>query len=463
MKEELEKRIEDYVRQPFGLLEVGCIRIGRHEFKDIRVQGRESAIQLQEMLNSASDRSRRNRLRKDGTRYYSEMPIGAPARLLSSEIDDYLQYMEHRGLRSRTIDANARSLALLMIVTGDIPVSRIDTKHIHKFWQLMQCAPPSLATTPRLQQLSADELIELGRQMGAPVPARATLELHRRFLATFFNGLVKAQAIPHSPLSAFPSIKKDLIEETHRSERLLGDDDLQKIFNPDSFLPWAMKFPHRWWCPMIGLYTGARINEVAQLKVADIVQEQGMWCIAFRKTIDADLANASGARSRQSLKGKSAVRTIPIAEPLLAAGLLDYVADIKSTGHPRLFPNLSAGISRKTGETNARYSQALLIQYGTYLKQLGFPKGVGFHAFRHTLATALDNLGVRTEDVALITGHSVVKTAPVLQASYYHTKPDCVRARQKAALDLYKPPVELPTYTRGQFRDRIGWGAKLYP
>ena len=40
---------------------------------------------------------------------------------------------------------------------------------------------------------------------------------------------------------------------------------------------------------MIGLYTGARISEVAQMKVADVVEQKGVLCFAIRKTIDADL------------------------------------------------------------------------------------------------------------------------------------------------------------------------------
>ena len=65
-----------------------------------------------------------------------------------------------------------------------------------------------------------------------------------------------------------------------------------------------MKAPHRWWVPMIGLHTGARINEVAQLKLNDIVQEAGVWCIKIQKTVDADLSHRDRNRSRQSLKAK---------------------------------------------------------------------------------------------------------------------------------------------------------------
>lgn len=63
----------------------------------------------------------------------------------------------------------------------------------------------------------------------------------------------------------------------------------------------------------------------------------------------------------------------------------------------------------------------------------------------------------------MITGHSVSKRVPVLQANYYHRKADAVRLRQSKALALYRPPVDLPVYTRGQFQERLGRGAKVYP
>lgn len=371
--------------------------------------------------------------------------------------------MARRNLQASTIKAAGRSLQILTMACGDIPVSRIDHKHIHTLWDLLRWAPPNLTTDDAYQGMPVEQLIGLGKKARVVSPAPATFELHHRFLTTFFNKLVKLRVIAFSPMEAFGDIKRDLIEDPNKPERLFSDQDLQRIFEPEIFVPWASKFPHRWWAPILGLYTGARINEIAQLKVADIVAERGVWCLSIRKTMDEDLVGSSGQKSRQRLKGKSAVRRIPIPQPVLDAGLLDFLADIQDFGHPRLFPHLSAGVNRTTGETNARYSQGLLNQFGSYLKDLGFPKGVAFHAFRHTLATDLDNQGVPAEEVALITGHSVSKRVPVLQANYYHRKPDAVRARQIATLGLYRPPVTLPVYRRGQFDSRLTAGAKTYP
>jgi len=463
MSRKPEPDLQAYIDQPFGSLRLGRVRIGRIEFQDVEIAGREAAINLQEMFHTAVERTQRRRVRKDGTRHPEPLPMGAPARLLSVEIADYLAYMARRNLQASTIKAAARTLQILTMACGDIPVSRIDHKHIHTLWDLLRWAPPNLTTDDAYQGMAVEQIIGLGKRARVASPAPATFELHHRFLTTFFNKLVKLRVIAFSPMEAFGDIKRDLVEDPNKPERLFSDQDLQRIFEPEIFVPWASKFPHRWWAPILGLYTGARINEIAQLKVADILAERGVWCLSIRKTMDEDLVGSSGQKSRQRLKGKSAVRRIPIPQPVLDAGLLDFLADMQDFGHTRLFPHLSAGVNRTTGETNARYSQGLLNQFGSYLKDLGFPKGVAFHAFRHTLATDLDNQGVPAEEVALITGHSVSKRVPVLQANYYHRKADAVRLRQSKALALYRPPVRLPVYERGQFSSRLTAGAKVYP
>jgi integrase len=367
--------LDDYLSHPAGTLRLKRVRIGRIEFEGIEIRGREAAINLQELFHTACEKTQRFRARKDGTRYPEPLPLGTPARLLSAEINDYLRDQARRNLQQSTIDATARSLEILKITTGDIPVARIDHKHIYQLWELLRWAPPNVTTDPALKGLAAEELIARGKKANVPCPAISTYELHRRFLTTFFGKLVKTRAIAFSPMDAFGEMKRDLVQDPDRVERLFTDEDLRKIFARETFVPWAAKYPHRWWGPILGLYTGARINEVSQLKVADIVEERGTWCLDIRKTVDEDLAGSRGARSRQRLKGKSAIRRIPIPQPVLDAGLLEFVADMREFGHPRLFPHLSSGVNKKTGESNGRYSQGLLNQFSVYLKDLGFPKG----------------------------------------------------------------------------------------
>jgi len=159
------------------------------------------------------------------------------------------------------------------------------------------------------------------------------------------------------------------------------------------------------------------------------------------------------------------MRIVPIAKPLLDAGFLEFVEYIKATGHPRLFPLLSAGVNRKTGETNARYSQQSVVDFGRYLKSLGFAKGIGFHAFRHALATELDVNDVPEKEIALVTGHSTDPRdrVQVLRKHYLHKKPQVTRSKQISALELYRPNVVLPRYQRGQFANCLADSDSFYP
>jgi integrase len=463
MSKPANEALRHYIANPFGTLHMKGIRVGRVRIEEISIDGREAAINTQEFFQTVLEKTRRIGSGKNGTRYPAPLPVATPARLLSVEIKDHLGDMERRCLQPDTIESTARTLKLLKMTCGNVPVSRIDHKHMYALWDLLRWAPPGLTSSPDMRMVGYTDAIAEGKRLDVPPPAPATLEKHRRFLVSFFNQMVRTHAIPASPMAAFAEIKKDLVVDPNKPERLFDEQDLQRIFAHERYVAWARQHPHRWWAPMIGLYTGARINEVSQLKVADILQECGTWCIAFRKTVDADLAHNTRVRSRQSLKGRAAVRTIPIPQPLLDAGFLDFLADLKDCGHPRLFPHLSAGVNRTTGQTNARYSQGMLNQFSTYLKDLGFAKGVGFHAFRHTFATELHHQGISDEDIALVTGHSVSKKVPVLHEAYFHKKPAIARTKQTQVLESYKPAVDLPIYRRGQFKAVLGQQAKFYP
>ncbi|MBN8500722.1 MAG: site-specific integrase [Sphingomonadales bacterium] len=452
MNPSISLALKEYAEQPVGYLRIESIRVGRVEYRGITLQGSEAVSHLLELIQTTFDKTRRYRVRSDGMRYPEPLPMGTPARKLSVEIADYLGDMRRRNLKPGTIEKAARTLHILRMATGDVPVSRILHKEIYKLWDLLIWSPPNLTSDPALVGLPVEQLIALGKTTYVAPPAVATLELHRRFLTSFFNQLAKARAIPFSPMDAFSEMKKDLIEDPDKPVRLFYAADLKRIFQPEHFVPWASQSPHRWWAPILGLYTGARVNEICQLKVDDVIQENGRWFLAIRKTSQT-----------QSLKGRSAVRRIPIPQPVIDAGFLDFIDDIKAFGHPRLFPHLSAGTNSRSGHSNARYSQGFLIQFGRYLKDLGFPKGIRFHAFRHTLATALDNSGVRVEDIALITGHSVSKKVPVLDEHYIHKAPEAIRIRQLHAIDQYQPDLVLPQYTRGQFRKRLRKDVKTYP
>ena len=55
--------------------------------------------------------------------------------------------------------------------------------------------------------------------------------------------------------------------------------------------------------------------------MANIIQDEGMWCIDIRATVDDALRDAPGRKSNQRLKGRSAIRCLPIPQAVLDAGV----------------------------------------------------------------------------------------------------------------------------------------------
>ena len=56
-----------------------------------------------------------------------------------------------------------------------------------------------------------------------------------------------------------------------------SSDDLCRLFQSDSYLKGQIKRASEFWIPLIALFTGARLAEIAQLHCSDIYEEQGVW------------------------------------------------------------------------------------------------------------------------------------------------------------------------------------------
>lgn len=84
------------------------------------------------------------------------------------------------------------------------------------------------------------------------------------------------------------------------------------------------------WLPWLCAYSGARINEVAQLRPDDFFQVGDDWF--FRLT----------TRGGRSIKNQHSIRRIPVHPDVIAEGLLDFVFEPGRAVDQCLFPNRSA-------------------------------------------------------------------------------------------------------------------------
>lgn len=147
-----------------------------------------------------------------------------------------------------------------------------------------------------------------------------------------------------------------------------------------------------YWVPLLGLFTGARVGELVQLRVADVAQTDGVWCL--------DINAEEGKR----LKTENSRRLVPVHTELIRLGFLDYVQDIRDAGHTSLWPTMhlneekpSLGFSRWFNETPRK---AVKDSEG---KPVDIPD---FHSLRHLVRSTMAEANIPEPDQDLVTGHA---------------------------------------------------------
>lgn len=170
-------------------------------------------------------------------------------------------------------------------------------------------------------------------------------------------------------------------------------DDLTKLFNSKNYLTGDHKTLAHFWVPLIGLLTGARLNEICQLRREDIIKDDlsGIWHFDFN---DKD--------EEKSIKTHAGIRLVPIHDKLLGFGLLEYVNDLKKNS--RLFPQLRKTPNGYGDSISKWFNRTYKNKNNCDIEvQDGIMKD--FHSFRSTLINTLKQNNVPLSIAREIVGH----------------------------------------------------------
>ncbi|MDG4546589.1 MAG: site-specific integrase [Rickettsiales bacterium] len=184
-----------------------------------------------------------------------------------------------------------------------------------------------------------------------------------------------------------------------------SNDDLKKLFNSPLYRGYgdykrkeagnAITRDAFYWLPLVGLYTGARSEEIAQLRISDIKVMDGITYLHLN-TIYED----------QSLKNDNSKRNVPIHNELVKLGFLDYIKGLSGGSKARVFPE------QRWSPSEERYSKYFSKDFNDYLKFLDIkpPRNElllkDFHSFRHTFKTACRVAKVVKAEHDRLTGHN---------------------------------------------------------
>ena len=89
---------------------------------------------------------------------------------------------------------------------------------------------------------------------------------------------------------------------------------------------------HRYWLPLIMLFSGARPAEIAQLLTDDVRKVHGHWVMHI----------TSEGSKEKSVKTRGSMRVVPLHSELGRLGFTEYCEEMRRRGEQRCFPRPSA-------------------------------------------------------------------------------------------------------------------------
>lgn len=319
-----------------------------------------------------------------------------------SVMDVFEQYATENPnqVKPDTLNQARRDIGLFVQFVGSTyPVSRIDKKNVREWKALLLKYPVKAAETKEFRGMSIEQVVRHNVKIGKPTITARTVNRHLSSLGAFCRWLVSHGYLDQNPVDGMA-----LNKEKHSKTLTFTADQMNTLFRSPLFAgcqsdtqPRFIKKPgnvlirdHRYWVPLIMLFSGARPGEIGQLAVSDVREQHGHWIMHI--TDDGE--------GEKSVKNESSKRILPVHDQLIELGFIDYHIRMMKTGHDRLFPNAERNAR---GQMLADFSR----MFSRYLTSLKIKEGRGYsqYSFRHGAADALRRAGYLDHEFKFLMGH----------------------------------------------------------
>jgi integrase len=281
---------------------------------------------------------------------------------------------------------------------GDLRLGDIDKAKSREFRDAMARVPTGLPQA--LRKLPLRELLK-SRNLSKLSPASArTINKQMQLLSAVVAHAMREGRMDQTANYANPFQGIKLIVDDRGAETRVPFDaaDLKAIFGTPVFT--EHRRPHggggeaAFWLPLIALLSGARQNELAELRIEDLTQdpETGLWVF--------DISTEGG----RSIKTASSRRKVPIHPHLVKVGLLRYRQSVMNAGSGvggDLWPEMKSDAQgRRAGAWSKWFNRHLRLSAKVE------ESSKVFHSFRHTFKRMARDAGIGEELHDALTGHS---------------------------------------------------------
>lgn len=257
---------------------------------------------------------------------------------------------------------------------GDRAVTDVLRADARKLMELIEVLPANLGKRQELKGLSIPQAVERGKELGLPTIGPGTVNGgYMVHISAAFTFARQEQWIASNPFEGL-SVHDPVSARDKRDPFTM--DQLRTLF---SSAPWNAPAPHdrdkpgAYWVPLIALFTGARLGEIAGLRIMDVEELEGIPALRIRPY------------EGHTIKNDGSRRDLPVHSELVRLGLLAFVAHRRAVAAPSglLFPD---GKANSRGQWGAKLGE----RFVTHLKALEITgTKLGIHSFRHNFEDRL--------------------------------------------------------------------------
>ena len=307
---------------------------------------------------------------------------------ISEVRDEFLRERLLSGFSPKSTSEIESTLRDLIEIIGDKPIGQVSMKDSREFKNIISRLPKHRSQTPRFRELSIKEILKLDGVKGQE-PKNINKLIYR--VRIFFKWLKNnyREYVPENPFEGITVESKNV----DKPRDGFTDEELKKIFNTISYLTETVRYKRnliklpKFYIPILGLFTGMRLDEICQLNLKDVYKD-GKYDVIRVKISDVT-----------KLKNIQSERIIPIHPTLKKLGFIDYCDYLKRKKKDRVFWELN--------QDRDGYGRNIGRFFMKYLKKIGVweYQNKVFHSLRHTFITNLLQNGVREEIVNGLDGH----------------------------------------------------------
>lgn len=312
--------------------------------------------------------------------------INTSKNMLFSEV--YSRYINERKPAPKSISSFSTVINRFILVIGDKEISLYKKSDIVEFKNVLLNFPVYISEHDK--SLSVEDVIEKYKS-SRKISIKSINDSYLALVKTVFSYAVLNDYIHLNPAENVRVISH---EQTEPKRLPFSMNQIEQILMSDLFKnSLDQKFIEYKILILLGLYTGARLEELARLRLTDVGEEDGIPFIFIRPHEDGHTVKTASARRR-----------VPLHPVLMENwGFAHHVATGRAEGRKFVFPVINTSRQIR-GSVSTQFSK----WFGRWLSKIGLkdPR-LCYHSLRHTLKAWGRSNGIEISILDVIQGHSI--------------------------------------------------------